>query len=37
MRKVPREAGKALLWILVGLVSAAVGLATVVELMEWAA
>lgn len=35
MRKVPREAAKALFWILLGLVSAAVVLAAAVELMEW--
>lgn len=34
MRKVPREAAKALGWILLGLVAAAVALLTVVELME---
>jgi hypothetical protein len=34
MRKVPREAAKATVWILVGLVGAAVALLVVVELME---
>ena len=34
MRKVPREAGKALGWIILGLIAAAVVLAAVVELME---
>ena len=35
MRKVPREAGKALAWILLGLTAAAIALGTAVELMEW--
>ena len=34
MRKVPREAAKALGWIVLGLVSAAVVLALAVDLME---
>ena len=34
MRKVPREAAKATGWIIVGLVAAAVILATIVEIME---
>ena len=37
MRKVPREAAKALGWILLGLLAAAVALASAVELMEWLA
>jgi hypothetical protein len=34
MKKVPREAAKATGWILLGLILAAITLATVVELME---
>ena len=35
MRKVPREAAKALGWIVLGLTAASVALASAVKLMEW--
>jgi hypothetical protein len=36
MRTVPREAAKATVWILLGLVGAAVGLMLLVKAFEWA-
>lgn len=36
MNHLPREAAKATVWILAGLAGAALGLALIVRLMEWA-
>jgi len=35
MRKVPREAGAIMIWILLGMAAAAVALALIVKSLEW--